>query len=272
MTFRSLLFVPGARPDRFAKAMAAGADAVCIDLEDSTPSAEKAAARRETLSFLRSPPEGADIGLRLNALSSIDGFQDVVALAESGVRPAFVMLAKASGAAEIEQLRSVLSPWAPFFWPLIETPQALAAATEIARAVGAAGGILFGGADYSAATGSDMSFEALLHARGAIVSAAATAGCSTLDAPFLDVKDDSDLRAETRRVRALGFQGRAAIHPAQIPTINEVFTPTEDDIARAMRVVAAFRAGSGGAALLDGKLIERPVLRAAERVLAARKR
>jgi citrate lyase subunit beta/citryl-CoA lyase/(S)-citramalyl-CoA lyase len=269
MTYRSMLFVPGARPDRFEKAAAAGADAVCIDLEDAVAPDQKATARIETLAFLKAR-SGAAIGLRVNALNAIEGFRDVVALAESGARPAFVMIPKAAGAAEIRQLRDVLGEDAPPIWPLMETPEAFFALQDIARAVGEAGGILFGGADFSAALAADMGFDALHAARSAIVAAAALSGCATMDVPFLDVKDEAGLKSETERVRRMGFHGRAAIHPAQIAVINAVFTPSAEEISKAERIAAAYEAAAGGVALLDGKLIEKPVLKAAERALAAK--
>ncbi|MBY0422622.1 MAG: CoA ester lyase [Parvularculaceae bacterium] len=266
MTYRSLLFVPGARPDRFEKALAAGADAVAIDLEDAVAPPDKATARRETLAFLgRSRP---GLGLRINALSTLDGFRDVVALAESGASPAFLMIPKASGADELLQLRAVLGEASPPLFPLMETAEALYALPAMARVIGPAGALVFGGADYSAAIGSDMGPDALAHARAAIVAAAALSGCGTLDVPHLDVKDALGLKAGTERAKAMGFTGRACIHPDQVPVVNAVFTPTADEIARAEKVKAAYAAAGGGVALLDGKLIERPVLRAAERVLA----
>lgn len=270
MAYRSLLFVPGARADRFDKAIASGADAVCIDLEDAVAPPQKAQARAATLSYLSDPPKGAAAGLRINPLSTLDGFRDVCALAESAARPAFVMIPKAAGAEDVAQLRAVLGAGCPPLWPLMETPEALIALPAIARAVGEHGGIMFGGADYSASLGSDMGWDALLAARGAIVAAAALAGCETMDVPFLDVKDEAGLRDETKRVKAMGFMGRACIHPAQVAAINEVFTPSTDDISKAEKIRAAYEAAGGGVALLDGKLIERPVLRAAERTLAAK--
>lgn len=270
MTYRSMLFVPGARPDRFEKAVASGADAVCIDLEDAVAADKKASARIETLAYFRSGAAKA-VGLRVNALNSIEGFRDVVAIAEAGARPAFVMIPKAAGAAEIDQLRDVLGTDGPPVWTLMETPEAYFALPDIARAVGEAGGIMFGGADYSASLGSDMGFDALLAARSAIVAAAALAGSATMDVPFLDVKDEAGLRAETARVRRMGFHGRAAIHPAQIAVINEVFSPSADEISKAEKIAAAYEAAAGGVALLDGKLIEKPVLRAAARALLGRK-
>ena len=269
MSYRSLLFVPGARPDRFEKALAAGADAVCIDLEDAVAPSDKATARRETIAFLGRARSG--LGLRINALSTLDGFRDVIALAESAAQPAFLMVPKTSGAEELLQLRALLGANCPPLFPLMETAEARFALPAIARAIGAGGSIIFGGADYSAAIGSDMSWDALYAARAAVVAAAALSGCGTLDVPHLDVKDAEGLRLGTARAKAMGFTGRACIHPDQVPVVNAVFTPTADDIARAEKVIAAYKAAGGGVALLDGKLIEAPVLRAAERTLAAKR-
>lgn len=270
MAYRSLLFVPGARPDRFEKAIASGADAVCIDLEDAVAPPQKDEARAATLRFLAAPANGGAVGLRVNALSTIDGPKDIAALAASAARPAFVMIPKAAGGRDVDDIRAALGGRCPPLWPLMETAEAYFVLPEMARAVGEAGGIMFGGADYSAAIGSDMGWDALYAARAAIVAAAALAGCEAMDVPFLDVKDEEGLQEETRRVKAMGFTGRACIHPAQVSAINAIFTPSTDEISKAEKIRAAYEAAGGGVALLDGKLIERPVLRAAERVLAAK--
>ncbi len=268
MTYRSLLFVPGARPERFEKAIRSGADAVCIDLEDAVAPQLKDEARATTLAFLAEPVvDGAATGLRINALDTSEGPVDLKALAESDARPAFIMIPKAAGEGDIEAVRDVLGASCPPLWPLVETPEGLLDAASIARAVGEAGGVMFGGADYSAAIGSDMGWDALLFARSAIVNAAAVGGCATMDVPYLDVKDDAGLADETRRVKTLGFTGRACIHPAQVATVNAIFTPSTDEVSKAERIAAAYEAAEGGVALLDGKLIEKPVLRAAQRVL-----
>lgn len=267
MTYRSLLFVPGARPDRFEKAVLSGADAVCIDLEDAVAPHQKDEARAATLSYLASPVEGAATGLRINALETSDAPADLKALSESGARPAFVMIPKAAGAPDIEAVRDALGAACPPLWPLVETPVGLLEAPAIARAVGEYGGVMFGGADYSATIGSDMSWDALLFVRSTIVNSAAIGGCATMDVPFLDVKDEAGLVAETKRVKALGFTGRACIHPAQVAAINAIFTPSTDELSKAEKIAAAYDEAEGGVALLDGKLIEKPVLRAARRVL-----
>ncbi len=267
MTFRSLLFVPGSRPDRFAKAAASGADAVCIDLEDAVAPRDKDRARADVFAFLKSAPEGAAVGFRLNALSSLDGFRDVVAFADSGAKPAFIMIPKASGADELMQLRAALGDEAPPFWPLLEHPSALPRLYDIARAAGSSGGVMLGGVDYSAALGREPGWEALHHARASLVAATAAAGCGSIDAPYIDVKDEAGLAAETKRVRDMGFTGRACIHPAQIAAINAIFMPSAAEVSKAEKIAAAYDAAGGGVSLVDGSLVEAPVRAQAERIL-----
>lgn len=271
MAFRSLLFVPGARPDRFDKAAASGADAVCIDLEDAVAPHLKSEARTETLSYLGGGSDRVAIGFRINPMNTLDGLRDIVAFTESNARPAFMMIPKAAGDAELSQLTEILGERCPPLFPLIETAEGLLNAAAIARAVGEAGGVMFGGADYSASIGSDMGWDALHHARSTIVSAASISGAEAIDVPYLDVKNEGGLRDETKRVKAMGFTGRACIHPAQVSSINEIFTPSTDDISKARKIAAAYEQAAGGVALLDGKLIEKPVLRAAQRILDLKK-
>jgi citrate lyase beta subunit len=267
LSFRSLLFVPGNRPERFVKALAAGADAICIDLEDAVPPDAKAAARMNVMTWLSTRAhEGAKIGIRINGLATLDGYRDVVAYAEADGRPDFMMVPKTAGAAELDQLVDVLDRRTVALWPIVESAAGLKNAYEItgARVVK---GVLFGGADYSADVGCTMEWEALAHARGTLAAAAAVGGVQLLDVPHLDIKDVAELEASTRRSKALGFTGRACIHPDQVAAVNGVFIPTSAEIDRAKRVIAALEEAKGAAALLDGKLIELPVIRAAERVL-----
>lgn len=268
-SFRSLLFVPGSRPDRFSKAAASGADAVCIDLEDATPQQDKDAARAATLGFLAAPPVDCAIGFRINALSTLDAFRDVLAFADSEAKPAFIMVPKTSSGGDLHRLRSALGERCPPLWPLVEGPDALRDLFAIAVAASPGGGVMLGGVDYAAALRAEMGWDALYHIRAALVAATAAAGCGSIDAPFLDTADRAGLEAETRRVRALGFGGRACIHPAQVETINLVFTPSPGEISKAEKIAAAFAAAGGGVALLDGKLVEKPVYEAARQVNAA---
>jgi citrate lyase subunit beta/citryl-CoA lyase/(S)-citramalyl-CoA lyase len=177
------------------------------------------------------------------------------------------MVPKANFAAEFHLLAEVLRG-APL-WAVLETAKGIGSAAEIAAAIApTAGGVLFGGADYSAEIGADLSdWDAMAFARGALAAACGGAGIALLDVPYLDVRDTDGLSASTRRVKALGYTGRACIHPDQVAAVNAVFTPTAAEIDRARRVIAALEDAKGAAALLDGKLVELPVIRAARRVL-----
>jgi citrate lyase beta subunit len=268
MAFRSLLFVPGNRPERFGKALMTEADAVCADLEDAVPPDRKATARDEVFkSFLGQPKTPrTKKGVRINALATLAGFEDVAALHEAITWGDFLMVPKAQSAAELANLRSALGENCPPLWPIIETARGLDAAYDIAAVPGVAG-VLFGGADFSADIGATMDWDALFYARGRLAAACGAAGVELLDVPYLDVKDPDGLAATTARVKALGFTGRACIHPDQVDLVNAAFTPTSAEIERAHRVVAALEAANGAAALLDGKLIEKPVILAAQRIL-----
>ncbi|WP_397421872.1 HpcH/HpaI aldolase/citrate lyase family protein [Phenylobacterium sp.] len=262
MTFRSLLFVPGNRPERFEKALGAGADAVCFDLEDAVAPEAKDAARAAVIDFL-SRGGRAGLGVRINGPASEHLDADCRAL--SGLPVAFVMIPKVESPGQVASLSLRLGDARPL-WPIIESPEGLRQAWDIASAVGV-GGVLFGAADYSAEVGCTLEWDALLYARGALAAAAARAGVELLDVPYLDIADETGLADSTGRAKALGFTGRACIHPGQVEIVNTAYTPAAAEVDRARRIVSAFDASNGGAALLEGKLIELPVVRAARRTL-----
>ena len=266
MSYRSLLFVPGNRPERYGKALAAGPDVICIDLEDAVGPDDKGAARAAVDAYLAGLDVAGRVGVRINGLESSHCKADCAAIAQRAAVVAFLMVPKLERAEQVAQIRALVGPSCPPVWPVIETTEGLKNAWDIAAAPGV-GGVLFGGADYSAELGSDLGWDALLFARGQIVAACARAGVEVLDVPFLDVKDPEGLTASTDRVRLMGFTGRSCIHPDQVAPVNAVFTPTEAAVARARRILEAFEAARGGAALLDGKLIDLPVIRAAKRTL-----
>jgi citrate lyase subunit beta/citryl-CoA lyase/(S)-citramalyl-CoA lyase len=268
MTYRSLLFVPGSRPERFAKAQGAGADIVCIDLEDAVVPQAKAEARAVVLAYLKTQTAGP-CGIRINSLRTADGLADVLAVTEAlsqGARLAMLMVPKLESAQELALLRSVVGEDCPPLWPIIESAEGLKAVWEICAAPGL-GGVLFGGVDYAADLGSDMGWDALFLARSTLAVACARSGIGLLDVPYLDVADTEGLGEETMRVKAMGFQGRACIHPAQVAPVNAVFSPSAGEIVQAQKVMDAFAAAQGNAALLDGKMIELPVVRSAQRIL-----
>ena len=268
---RSLLFVPGLRPDRFAKALAAGADIVCVDIEDAVALPRKEEARGLALPLFAEDCGGAvERMLRINPLSTEEGLRDVLALRACPVPPPALMLAKVGSAAEIELYDSLLDGGCAGirYHVIVESTDGLANVQSIARASDRIESLLFGAVDMSADLRAEQSWEALLHARSAVVHAAARNGLDLLDVPWLNLADADGLAAEARAAQALGFTGKAAIHPDQIPAINEIFSPSPGQIERARRIIAAFEENTTGLLVVDGELIERPVLRTMHRVVA----
>ncbi|MEO1405954.1 MAG: CoA ester lyase [Pseudomonadota bacterium] len=265
MVFRSLLFVPGARPDRFDKAVGSGADTIIIDLEDAVLPPNKDAARKNTLAWLAARGSEVKAGVRINSLRSADGCADVAALAASNASPDFIMVPKADTRADVEIVGE--AGRARALMGVIESPLGLTNASEIAQA--STGGILFGGADYSAALGANLEeWDAMLWARSTIANACSVAGVPAYDVPYLDTVDEVGLIEQTRRVKALGFNGRSCIHPNQVSNVNGVFTPSAEEITEAKEIIESLERAEGGAALHKGKLVDRPVILAAERTLA----
>jgi len=259
-SFRTLLFVPAARPERFARALASGADCVCLDLEDATPPPQKDAGRADAAAFLKSAHERAIVGVRINALDSAWAHADVAAVA---AHADFIMVPKAASQAQLASLAGCPAK----LWPLIESADGLMHCWEIAAAPNVAG-VLFGAFDYAADIGCAMSWEALLFARSQVAAACARARIEALDSPDGDLSGGEAFTQSTLRGKALGFTGRACIHPAQVAPANAAYTPSAEEVARARRILEAFDAAGGGAAQLDGRLIEQPVALAARRVLA----
>lgn len=264
---RSILFVPGHRPERFAKALATGADAVVIDLEDAVPAGEKAAARQAVLAR-PAPPAGVALGVRMNPVPTPEGIADLAALIEAAA-PDFLILPKAEAAAELSIVARAFARHArpPQLIALIESAEGLANATAIAAVPGCAA-LAMGGIDLAADLGCAVAWEPLLPHRAALVLAAARHGRGVVDVPFVSLDDEAGLTEETRRVQALGFTAKLAIHPRQVAVIQGVLTPTEEEVARARKIVAAMEAAAGGVCVVDGKMVDLPVLRAAQRVLA----
>ncbi len=262
--FRSLLFVPASRPERFAKAIAVGADCICIDLEDAVAPDDRPAARGIVGDFLANrAPSPCKVGIRINAVRSRDGIRDIAALLEWAA-PDFILIAKAEDAFDVELLHRALPDIA--LWPLIESGAGLAQVESIARAPGVAG-ILFGAADYSSDVRCEMAWEPLLTARARLANACGGAGIELMDVPYIDLQSLDDLEPSTIRARQLGFTGRGCIHPGHVAAVNAVFTPTEAEIDLAERTIVAFRAARGAATTLDGKLVERPQILWAEGLL-----
>lgn len=267
---RSLLFVPGSRPERFDKAAAAGADMVCIDLEDAVLPAEKSSARDNAFAWA-SAARGryrAEIVVRINSLRTLHGLRDLQYLIDSDQRDLTLMLPKVESATDLHIVDELLAGRDMDLIALIESPGALLAARDIAGASPRLSALMLGAADLCAQMNCEMSWDALVFARGQLVAAANARQLDLIDVPYLDVNNAAGLTDESRRVRALGFTAKAAIHPAQVDAINAAFTPSPQDIQRAETVLAAFAAQGGGACLVDGKLVDSPILLSMRRIKA----
>lgn len=273
---RSLLFVPGLRPDRYHKALDSGADIVCIDLEDAVAGPRKAEARELTMPLFRDDTHPfVERMVRINALSTPDGLKDMTALIESDNPPPSIMIPKIRSAEEVQLIDTLLSsgPASTIrFCVIVETNQALERAIDIARASERIDSLILGAVDMSADLRCKKAWEPLLYTRSRLVHATASAGIDLLDVPFLDLEDPDGLREEASRCADLGFTGKASIHPKQLPTIHAAFTPDEATIERARQICTAFENNDTGLVVIDGELIELPVVRSMYRVLAIAER
>ncbi|WP_226647639.1 HpcH/HpaI aldolase/citrate lyase family protein [Microbulbifer variabilis] len=271
---RSILFVPATRPDRFQKAIASGADMACMDLEDAVAPELKETARQNIVNFF--PPSGALSvlrALRINQLTSELGLRDMLLLLEQVSKPDIVLLPKVESAEEIAWFNNLTASVEQSIGilPLIETAKGLQNSMEIASSKNVLA-VAFGSADFSAEMGADMGWESLLYARGRILQAAANANIDAIDGPHLDIEDTAGLLHEVQRVAALGFSGKIALHPSQIAPIHRGFTPTEEALQRARKIVQAFKENPSGVVVVDGRMVDLPVVERAQKLVSLAER
>lgn len=270
ISHRCLLFVPGSKPERFEKAMSASPDMVCIDLEDAVVVNQKDEARRNVIAFLtRYVRTSQKIVVRINSLDTEWGVKDASALSSIANPPDFVMLPKVKAATDLKRAERSLAAGQHLI-ALLECPRSILNADAIAAECDALKYLMFGGADFSMEMGCDMSWNALLAARGHLAMVAAKHSKGLIDVPFLDVNDTNGLETESRLVRRMGFTAKSAIHPSQVSAIQAIFTPNEEEAEHARKVILAFEnSGKDGAILVDGRLVDKPVVLAAQKTLAA---
>ena len=281
---RSLLFVPADSDRKLAKSLDSAADILLLDLEDSVALGRKDAARDLARDFLKSRPAGRRAYVRINALTTPLALHDLEAVMPG--RPDGIMLPKAAGGDEVGTLDRLLAR--------LEEADALPAggtailpiATETARAMFALGsyggsskrlaGLMWGAEDLAADIGAlanrrtDAAYEApFALARSMCLFAAAAAGVPAVDTVYADFRDRAGFERECLDGARIGFSAKAAIHPDQVEIINRVFTPSAEAVAHARRIVDAFAASpAAGVVSLDGQMVDRPHLVAAQRVLA----
>ncbi|KXU30680.1 citrate lyase [Sphingobium sp. 22B] len=276
MKLRSLLFVPADRPERFAKAAASGADAIILDLEDSVAPERKALGREAIAEWLASPRDCVAF-VRVNPLDGDHTRADLATVLPAS--PDGIMLPKAEGAPSIQALIALADGAnVPPILPIAtETPAAIFELGTFRQVREKLAGLTWGAEDLPASVGASTSREEdgrytapFELARSLTLFAAHAAGVPAIDTVFPRIEAMDDLNAYIGRARRDGFTGMMAIHPVQVAAINDGFTPSETEIARARAVIEAFAANPGAGVLkLDGKMIDRPHLVQAQRVLAA---
>jgi (S)-citramalyl-CoA lyase len=256
----------------YPKALASGTDIVCVELEDGIAPKDKEEARQKALALFAEPQadDGVERILRINSMRERFGIEDVNAILASSKPPPALMVPKVRTPDEVVILDQLLTEAGHItrLHIIIETNQGLEAAYEIAHSSPRIDAMFFGGVDMAAELRCENTYDALLYARSRVVHASASAGLDVIDVPYLDLDDSEGMRVEAEKVRALGFAGKGSIHPKQIAALNKVFTPSVDQIVRARRIIAEFEAADTGLVVIDGKLIEKPVLRDMHRIVA----
>ena len=273
---RSFIFTPGLNPEMFPKALASGADMVCIELEDGIAIKDKDEARKSTINALKSLEVKNDVELvvRVNCQRTKPGLLDFEALISSKLRVKALMLPKVKTPDEITFIDDLLTDCNldTDLHVIMETNEALENIYDIAHASKRIVALYFGGVDMAAELRVPNSYENLVYARSKLVHAGASVGVDVIDVPYLDLEDMNGMKKEAELVRNLGFTGKGSIHPKQINILNEVFTPSKDEITKAKKVIDQFNASDTGLVVIDGKLIEKPVLREMQRrILVAEK-
>lgn len=281
---RSLLFVPGDDERKIAKALESAADALILDLEDAVAPQRKAAAREVCASVLRSAKTSKTIFVRMSALDTADAVPDLRAVV--GAKPFGIVLPKCRHGDDVRRLARELDgmeaharigPGKIRILPIVtETAGSLfGLGTYAEPAIPRLCGMMWGGEDLAADIGAVANRDTTGRytapyelARALCLLGAAAASVLPVDAVYTDFRDREGLKAEALEGLRSGFGAKAAIHPAQIDVINEAFTPSRSDVEWAKRVVTAFDAvGGAGVAAIDGKMLDRPHLRGARRVL-----
>ncbi len=283
---RSVLSVPASDPHKTAKALASSADSVVLDLEDAVEPASKDRARQLLVDLLRDLPAeaAARVTVRVNGVRTPWCHLDVMALAEVCVLPGSLVLPKVEGPGELAFVDRLLDGVEARsgrtsrigVQALVETAAGLANLDETVRAAERLEALVLGYADLGASLGltgpPERQLPLWLPVQSAVLVAARAADVQAVDGPYLGVHVDDGMVAAAERARDLGFDGKWAIHPRQLDVLNELFTPTEPEVAHARAVLDALergaREGAAGAVLLDGQMLDEAVAVAARRVLA----
>jgi citrate lyase subunit beta/citryl-CoA lyase len=272
MRLRSLLFVPGDRPDRMEKALGVGADALILDLEDAVTPEAKPAARLATAAFLRATERRIKLFVRINALDSGLLDDDLVAVLDA--QPDGLVLPKAEGPTSVEAL-SARAPGLPILPIATETAAAIFQIGSYSSVRAHLLGLTWGAEDLPASIGAQGARDEVGRytapyelARSLTLFGAHASGVAAIDTVYPALSDPEGLAAYARRARFDGFNGMMAIHPSQIPIINQAFTPTPEELAEAQAIIDAFATNTGrGAISFAGRMLDTPHLKQAKRLI-----
>ena len=266
---RSFIFTPGLKPEMFPKAIESGADMVCIELEDGIAINDKDEARNNTIEALKTLEVNSDVELvvRINNQRTKFGLLDLEAFVSSKLKVKALMLPKVKTPDEITFIDDLLTDCNldTDLHVIMETNEALENIYDIAHASKRIVALYFGGVDMAAELRVENKPENLVYARSKLVHAGASVGVDVIDVPYLDLENMDGLKKEAEFVKNLGFTGKGSIHPKQINILNEIFTPSQKEISHAKKIIDQFNKSDTGLVVIDGKLIEKPVLREMQR-------
>jgi len=242
-----------------------------VDLEDSVPVPRKSEARRKAAAFFE-PAAGQPVrrALRINSLTELDGLRDLIALRDYRPGPSILLIPKVESGRDLEIVERALGPDCPGLelLAIVETPRGFEQLSSIVSSSSRLRAVIFGSADYAAAVGIGLDWEPLVHVRSMLVNASRAAKLDAIDSPLFDLADLDLLRQEAERARALGFTGKAALHPRQVPIINEVFSPNAAEVEQARQILAAAAQSGQGITTVHGSMVGRPFFEASRQLLA----
>jgi citrate lyase subunit beta/citryl-CoA lyase/(S)-citramalyl-CoA lyase len=269
---RSMLVTPAIADDRYRSCHQSGADICLVDLEDSVPPARKEEARDKAPAFFAaaSSTTGAvRCAVRINAVTEPNGLRDLLALRRFPVKPRIVLIPKVESARDVEIVEAVLAEDCPQLelMAIIETPRGVDRADSIATASSRLRALIFGSADYAAALGIGQGWEPLVYARSRLANTAGSAQIAVIDSPLFDLANLALLRREAELAQGMGFTGKIALHPCQLPVIHEVFSPTVAELEQANRIVAAAHRSGQGITTVGGLMVGPPFYEASRRLL-----
>lgn len=268
MARRSVLFSPGDQPTKLDTAASSGADTIVFDLEDGVAPDRKQQARETVVDALRTVDTASEVCVRVNPVGA-GGGADLASLAEAA-SPDSLMLPKVSSSNEMETLGQFCVEYdidRPVV-AIIETAAGVLSADDIA-AVDITDGLIFGAEDLAADIGATRTAEGLevLYARQQVVLAASAHAVDAIDTHHPEIGDEAGLKTETERARRLGYDGKMAMHPRQVPIINEGFRPDSEELAWAKRILEAVAQQGQGVIEVDGEMIDAPQIAQAERIV-----